>query len=96
MRPSRLESDFGDAYDARGAAEERKSEYVKAIADYNEAIRLYPTYALSYNNLAWLLAVCPDADVRNGAKAVEYAKRACMLSKWKLPIILDTLAAGLC
>lgn len=40
------------------------------------------------------LAVCPDPNVRNGAKAVEYAKRACELSEWKIPVYFDTLASA--
>jgi serine/threonine-protein kinase len=47
-----------------------------------------------YNNLAWELAVCPYTNVRNGAKAVEYAKKACELSEWKTPVYFDTLAAA--
>jgi hypothetical protein len=29
----------------------------------------------SQNNLAWLLATCPEASIRNGAKAVELAQQ---------------------
>jgi Flp pilus assembly protein TadD len=48
----------------------------------------------SYNHLAWLLAACPNANFRNGAKAVEYAKKACELSGWKDASTLSTLAAA--
>lgn len=73
---------------------QRNGNYDKAIADYEEVIRLNPDHVLAYNNLAWLLAVCPDANGRNGAKAVEYAKKACELSEWKTPPYFDTLAAA--
>jgi len=53
-------------------------------ADFLEAI----------NNQAWLLATCPEDSVRNGARAVEYARKACELSRWKDPSIIDTLAAA--
>ena len=90
----RLRPDFAEAFNNRGYAYYHKGDWDKAIIDYNEAIRLKPDYAKAYNNLAWLLAVCSDANVRNGEKAVEYAKKACELSEWKDPENLDTLAAA--
>ncbi|MGZ3412712.1 MAG: tetratricopeptide repeat protein, partial [Isosphaeraceae bacterium] len=43
------------AYNARGAIWHIKREYDKAIADYDEAIRIDPKHARAYNNrgLAW-------------------------------------------
>jgi tetratricopeptide (TPR) repeat protein len=97
----RLYPKFADAYNNRGVAyynrgltSERKSDYVNAIADYNEAIRISPTSAVTYNDLSWLLAVCPDANVRNGVKAVEYAKKATELSDGKTGSWFSTLAAA--
>jgi serine/threonine-protein kinase len=49
---------------------------------------------MAYRNLAWLLATCPDANVRNGEKAVEYAKKARELWEWNSPIRFDTLASA--
>ena len=46
------------------------------------------------NDLAWLLATCPDNSVRNGQKAVELAQQAVQLSNGRSPEILDTLAAA--
>jgi hypothetical protein len=79
---------------AVAASNKSVDECSKAIADYSEAIRLSPTNGVYYNNLAWELAVCPYTNVRNGTKAVEYAKKACELSEWKLPVYFDTLAAA--
>jgi nucleotide-binding universal stress UspA family protein len=53
-----------------------------------------PRDAGSYNSYAWLLATCPDGRVRDGKKAIEYARRACELQGWKDPNGLETLAAA--
>src|SRR5262249_39679818 len=70
------------AYSARGLAYYHKKEYARAIGDYGEAIRLDRNDALTLNNLAWVLGTCPDDKVRDGKRAVEYATRACELSRW--------------
>ena len=78
----------------RGYARSAKNEYEKAIADYNEAIRLDPKDHNAYNGRAWLWATCPDAKYRDGKKAVESATKACELSAWKDPNNIDTLSAA--
>jgi hypothetical protein len=45
------------------------------------------------NNLAWRLATGPDG-VRDGKRAIEHATRACELTNWRDPGIIDTLAAA--
>jgi two-component SAPR family response regulator len=46
------------------------------------------------NNLAWLLATCPDDVVRNGGEAVRLAEQACRLTAYKQVRTLGTLAAA--
>jgi len=46
------------------------------------------------NRLAWLLATCPAAEIRDGARAVALARRACESDGWKSAAYLDTLAAA--
>ncbi len=53
-----------------------------------------PAFAPGFNNLAWLLATCPDDQYRDGNTAVENATRACELSQWAKPDCLGTLAAA--
>jgi len=52
-----------------------KGEYDKAIADYNEALRLDPGDAVTYNTRAWLRATCPDAKYREGKPYRESPKK---------------------
>ena len=40
------------------------------------------------------MAACPETRFRDGKRAVEFATRACELTKWKNPRFLNTLAAA--
>jgi tetratricopeptide (TPR) repeat protein len=73
---------------------ERSGDFEKAIADAREAIRLLPTYFVAENELAWLLASCPRADLRNGKEAVTLATSACETTAWKKSQYIDTLATA--
>jgi len=66
----------------------------EAIRYYRETIRLEPESATALNNLAWLLVTHPDAGLRNGPEAVQFAERACQLAQWQHPYFLGTLAAA--
>jgi tetratricopeptide (TPR) repeat protein len=77
----------GDAWHARG-------EYRAALGDYSEAIRLNPDEARAYAGRAGLWTTCPDRELRNPARAVESARRACELSAWNNPEWIELLAAA--
>jgi tetratricopeptide (TPR) repeat protein len=89
----RLQPQQPFGYVNRGAVRGARKDYTEAIADYREAIRLDPKHSLAYNNLAWLLATCPDAKIRDGMKALESAKQAVELDP-KSANNIDTLAAA--
>ena len=66
----------------------------KAMAYYEKVIVIDPNNTIAMNNLAWLLATYPDDNFRNGKRAVELAERACNITDYKIPKLLDTLAAA--
>lgn len=66
----------------------------EAAARYSKAIEADPKLLSALNNLAWLLATDPDAQIRNGPRAVELAERACQLTEWKAAFLMGTLAAA--
>jgi tetratricopeptide (TPR) repeat protein len=66
----------------------------EAIAHYQTSLEIQPQNAITCKNLAWILATCPEASVRNGAKAVELAEQAARLSGSPDPIFIGTLAAA--
>jgi tetratricopeptide (TPR) repeat protein len=43
---------------------------------YAKAVAIQPEAAEAYNDLAWLLATCPDARLRDPTRAVEQASKA--------------------
>jgi tetratricopeptide (TPR) repeat protein len=90
----RLEPNWVDPYFNRANARRANKEYEQAARDYSEVVRLDREDADACSNLAWLLATCPDAKVRDGKKAVEYATKACDLTSWKASYFLSTLAAA--
>lgn len=90
----KLDSNYAYAYSNRGLAWNAQKKYRNALADFAEAVRADSKYVNAYNNYAWLLATCPDKTIRNGAKAVELATKACELTKWKSGYSMDTLAAA--
>jgi tetratricopeptide (TPR) repeat protein len=73
---------------------EMQGDSAGAIARYRRCIELEPGLTEALNNLAWILATHPDAQLRNGAEAVQRATRACELTDYDWPLYLGTLAAS--
>lgn len=65
-----------------------------ALLDLEEVMRRAPNFPGAANDYAWTLATNPKDSVRNGLKAVEYAKKACHETDYKHAPTVDTLAAS--
>ena len=89
-----IDPKYARAYAARGHMRMENGDNAKAKEDLTQAVELDPKSAYVLNDLAWLISVCPQAEVRDGKKAVEYATKACELTGWKEPRHIDTLAAA--
>ena len=72
----------------------RQGNFTSAIARYRRALAIDPDQAEALNNLAWLLATCPEASLRNGPEAVQLALKACELTRFRRTIMVGTLAAA--
>jgi tetratricopeptide (TPR) repeat protein len=66
----------------------------QAQADIEKVPTLQPNDPQANNYAAWLLSTTPQADVRDPAKAIAFATKACKLTSWKNAQVLDTLAAA--
>lgn len=82
------------SYGFRGFLKGNKGDVRGALADFECAIQLDPKLADAYNCSAWLLATTSDDSLRNGAKALKYATRACELTDWKNATDIETFAAA--
>jgi tetratricopeptide (TPR) repeat protein len=66
----------------------------EAMIHFQRVLEANPDQIDTLNNLALLLATCPQASVRNGTTAVELAQRANRLSGSRNAVILQTQAAA--
>jgi Flp pilus assembly protein TadD len=66
----------------------------QAVAQFHHALQFKPDQVEALNNLAWILATCPDGAVRDGDEAVRCAERACQLTAFKRAGMVGTLAAA--
>jgi predicted DNA-binding WGR domain protein/tetratricopeptide (TPR) repeat protein len=96
-RAIELYPDSADYIGTRGWIHEQLGKYALAKADFEQAFRLGEggdSASDSANNLAWILATAPAPEMRDAARALELALRACKASRWKDPGHLGTLAAA--
>jgi len=82
------------AYLDRGSSRKDKGDFQGALSDYQTALKLDSENWMTYNNLAWFWATCPQDCFRDGKKALEYANKAESMSGSPDLTILDTLAAA--
>ncbi len=78
----------------RGDAYLNMGKHKEAIVDFDSALKLQDDEDALLNNFAWVLATSPVDELRDGAKAVKLATKACEQSGYETPHILSTLAAA--
>jgi tetratricopeptide (TPR) repeat protein len=71
-----------------------RGRFAEAVAHCGKALNAAPGNQSIRNKLAWLLATCPDASVRDGARAVEIAGPLIEGAGSRSPVALETLAAA--
>ena len=89
-----IEPDNLEARNILGTAFFQKGKINEALTEWQRILAIEPDNGNALSNLAWVLATYPDASIRNGAKAVDFAQRALSISDQRSPIILRTLAAA--
>jgi protein O-mannosyl-transferase len=89
-----IDPQYPSAHTNLGLALYQAGQMAEAATELREAVRLRPNHLLALNQLAWLLATCSHASLRNGREAVSLAERAARLCGNREPAILGTLAAA--
>lgn len=85
---------YVEAHTNLGIAAQLQGRFAQAIAEYEKTLQLDPQSLPTRNNLAALLATCPDVSLRNGARAVQVAQQAVQLSGGQDAMSFRTLAAA--
>ena len=71
----------------------QRGDFAGAIACYRRALKTFPRSPVLLNNLAFLLAICPDATLRNETEATRLAEASCQLTHYYDSTFVSTLAA---
>jgi serine/threonine protein kinase/tetratricopeptide (TPR) repeat protein len=90
--------DLRSLYESRASCFEKlarmgPARYDRWILDCLDRLDANADDPKAHNELAYYLAASPEAEIRDGKKALEHARRACELTSWKEAEYLDTLAA---
>ena len=72
----------------------KAGHFEEAIVQYDKAYFASPDSIDVQNNLAWLLATCPDGGLRDATRAIKLAGQAAQSTRYADPSMLDTLAAA--
>ena len=89
-----LQSDNPLAHTGLADIHIERQAWAQAAAHYRQALQSKQVPLRAATNLAWLLATCPDASVRNGQEAVETIQKCLQFAGEKHPGMLDKLAAA--
>ena len=88
-----LDPENSDLYVFVGDYYYNDNRYAKARDAYENVLRIDPGNVHALNNLAWLLATCPEEDLRQPERALDLAEQALALKRESF--ILDTYAEAL-
>jgi tetratricopeptide (TPR) repeat protein len=72
----------------------KQGKMKEAISEYEQALNIAPEDGVALNSLAWILATCSDASIRDGTRAVTLAVKAVQISGGRNPDSIRTLAAA--
>lgn len=67
----------------------------QAMQHYLAAMTLDRNHVLALTSMAWILSTHTNSELRSGADAIGIAEKACVLTQWKYPRPIMTLAAAL-
>lgn len=81
-------------YESRAQLWIRTGEYGRALNDLAKVLKANPGNAHALRTWIWILATCPSARHRDGVRAVREGMKACEMSGWFDPYLIEALAAA--
>jgi tetratricopeptide (TPR) repeat protein len=90
----KIQPDYALAAENLGSVLLQQGRVDQAITNFQRVVQLQPRNIKVLNDLAWVLATCPEASLRDGAKAIQLAEHADQFAGGKNPAIASTLAAA--
>lgn len=72
-------------YRYRAMTNQQLVRHANALADFEKVLELTPDSTDAHNSVAWLLAICPDAKLRDPKRAIELGKKAVELRNTGTP-----------
>jgi arylsulfatase A-like enzyme/Tfp pilus assembly protein PilF len=90
----RINPHLAETHERLAAALVKQRRFKEALREYSAAFERDPKHVPTLVGFAHLLASAGDAKVRDGAKGIRLAERACRLTESKAFEPLDALAAG--
>lgn len=91
---ARIDPGSAQAHYNLGAALRQKGLPREAVRQFTRAVQLNGDWPAALADLAWLLAVSPEDEIRNPAIAVKFAERAVALTARQDAAALDVLGAA--
>src|SRR5208282_2785321 len=79
---------FTDAECAAAFGLFQQGDIAGAIARFRSALKTLPRSPILLSNLAFLLATCPDASLRDLPEATRLAEKACQLTQYRMSAYL--------
>lgn len=83
-----------EAHHNLALVEQARGQHETAAKHFEEALRYGPDLPLVLADYAWMVATAPEADVRDGTRAVQLAERAARLGNRQDAHVLAALAAA--
>ena len=93
-RSIELDPNYAPVYQVLGQILSQQGRMNEAAENFRRVLRLEPDHIEVLNALAWMLAVHKSADFHDPNQATGLAERACELSGYEQPAVLDTLACA--
>jgi len=90
----RLRPGYSQAKYHLAIAQARAGRVEEALRGFADVMDIQPDSPEASAKLAWVLATATEQSMRDGARAIELAQRACEATGNRQPMPLDSLAAG--